>query len=417
MARTTAQGASAARGRRRWLKWGAWLGVGAGGLLLALLAAALISGCASFGAKPAGARLIRAQASAQWDGTQFRNPQPLWADTDGAWRRLLFGPATPAAQPDGAVAVVRPSAAELARPPASGLRITWFGHASALIQIDGGNVLIDPVWSDRISPLSWAGPQPWFRPPVALEQLPDIDAVLISHDHYDHLDRATVQAMRGWRTIFVVPLGVGAHLARWGIPEHRIVELDWWQSARVRGLELTATPARHKSGRFLGQSNQTLWAGYAIAGARHRVWYSGDTGFHDQLALIGERLGPFDATLIEAGQYDTHWPDTHLGPELAVEAHRLVRGKALIPVHWALIQQANHAWTEPVERVLAAARCGDIQVLTPRPGQMLEPGRSAAIAPWWPRVAWHSAAERPLMTTRSGDPSERVRIEACAGRA
>lgn len=398
---------------RKLLKRIAWLGLGVTGLLLALVAIVLITGCTAFGAKPEGARLSRVQASPQWHEREFRNRQPQWADTSGAWRRLLFGEATPGAQPDTAIPVEHPSAEALAQAPASGLRVTWFGHSSALIQIDGGNVLIDPLWTQRISPLSWAGLKPWYPPPVALADLPSIDAVLISHDHYDHLDHTTIAAMKTWRTVFVVPLGIGAHLSRWGIAENRIIELDWWQSARIAGLELTATPARHKSGRFLGQSNQTLWAGYAIAGSRHRVWYSGDTGFHDDLARIGERLGPFDATLIEAGQYDAHWPDTHLGPELAVEAHRLVRGKSLIPVHWALIQQANHSWTEPVERVLAAARCQGVKVLAARPGQMLEPTRSAELAPWWPRVTWRTAAERPLAATVSGDPRERAPTPNC----
>jgi L-ascorbate metabolism protein UlaG (beta-lactamase superfamily) len=174
--------------------------------------------------------------------------------------------------------------------------------------------------------------------PVLLSELPRIDVVLISHDHYDHLDRPTIAAMANGDAMFVVPLGVGAHLERWGIPPARIVELDWWQSTRVGSLEIIATPARHVSGRISPQSDGTLWAGYALLGAQHRVWYSGDTGFHSALEEIGQRFGPFDVTLVEAGQYDADWPDWHLGPEQAVEAHRLVRGKRMIPVHWGLLK-------------------------------------------------------------------------------
>jgi L-ascorbate metabolism protein UlaG (beta-lactamase superfamily) len=263
------------------------------------------------------------------------------------------------------------------------LRVTWFGHSSALVEIDGTRVLIDPLWSERASPVSWAGPKRWYAAPVALSALPTIDAVVISHDHYDHLDRTAILSMKSGRAVFVLPLGVGAHLARWGIPESRIVELDWWQSTHVGALEIIATPARHKSGRIATQLDKTLWAGYAIVGAKHRVWYSGDTGFHEGLASIGKRLGPFDVTLIDSGQYDINWPDTHLGPELAVEAHRRVRGGVMIPVHWGLLKLAEHAWTEPVERVLKAASSHGVQVWVPRPGQSIEPTQGIRSTRWW----------------------------------
>jgi L-ascorbate metabolism protein UlaG (beta-lactamase superfamily) len=156
-----------------------------------------------------------------------------------------------------------------------------------------------------------------------------------------------------------------------------------------------------------------LWAGYAIIGPQHRAWYSGDTGFHADLGKIGARLGPFDVTLIEAGQYGANWPDVHLGPELAVEAHRQVRGKAMIPVHWALLKLANHAWAEPVERVLVAARCRDVEVLLPRPGESIEPTQGPRTTPWWPRMPWHSADQDPIVATKNGVASDRVEIEPC----
>jgi L-ascorbate metabolism protein UlaG (beta-lactamase superfamily) len=384
-------------------------------LLLGLMFGAfVVSGCKSFGAKPEGARLARVQQSPQWHEDGFENPQPIWTDTSAAWRRFLFGPATPGVEPDGPVPVVRDGASAFATPPATGLRVTWFGHSSALVEIDGSNVLIDPLWSERASPVAWAGPKRWYSPPVSLRDLPTIDVVVISHDHYDHLDRDTILAMKSWRTIYVVPLGVGAHLSRWGIPGSRIIELDWWQSARVGGVELTATPSRHRSGRTSTQTNKTLWAGYAIVGTQHRVWYSGDSGFHEDLPKIGERLGPFDVTLIDAGQYDASWPDTHLGPELAVEAHRQVRGRTMIPVHWALLKLAQHGWTEPIERVLVAAQCRAVTVLVPRPGESVEPTRLPQITRWWPRTPWQSAAQSPIVATRSGVPSNRVDIRRCS---
>jgi L-ascorbate metabolism protein UlaG (beta-lactamase superfamily) len=377
------------------------------------LGAFAIGGYPACGSQPAGDRLARVRQSPEWHDGRFENPQPLWADVRGAWRRFIFGPRTPGVEPDVPIPVARASRSTFATLPASGLRVTWFGHSSALVEIDGRKVLIDPLWSERASPVEWAGPKRWYAPPVALSELTAIDAVVISHDHYDHLDYGAILAMKSWRAVFVVPLGIGAHLSRWDIPDSRIIELDWWQSAQVNGLELVATPARHASGRLSTKSNKTLWAGFAIIGARHRVWYSGDTGFHADLSRIGARLGPFDVTLVEAGQYDANWPDTHLGPEQAVEANRLVGGRVMIPVHWALLKLAQHAWTEPAERVLAAARCQGVEVIVPRPGESIEPTPGLVVARWWPQVPWQSASQGAIVATRHSDPSDRVAITPC----
>lgn len=389
-----------------------------GGILVTLLTATagalvVVTGCAEFGVKTEGEALARLRRSPQWHDEQFQNPQPIWADARGAWAQWLWGPATPDTEPDGPVPVVHNDASSFAQAPVSGLRVTWFGHSSALVEIDGARILIDPFWRERASPVSWAGPKRWYPPPVALTDLPEIDAVLISHDHHDHLDRDAIVAMKSWRTVFVVPLGVGAALLRWGIPSSRIIELDWWQSTRVGELELVATPARHASGRVSTKSNQSLWAGYAILGKQHRAWYSGDTGFHDDLARIGGQLGPFDVTLIESGQYDAKWPDTHLGPEHAVDAHQLVRGSVMIPVHWGLLKLARHGWTEPAERVLAAARCRGVTVMVPRPGQSIEPTRPFTDTPWWPVLRWRTAHEDPIIATRHADPLDRADVDAC----
>ncbi|WMJ69342.1 MBL fold metallo-hydrolase [Stenotrophomonas sp. 24(2023)] len=410
LSRTTP--ATPRRGRiRRALRWSA---LGAASLLLALLALFLVTGCAAFGGTLEGQRLVRAQQSPQWSQGQFQNPQPLWADSRGAWRRLLFGSTPDGQRPDAPVPVVHTDPALLESAPASGLRVTWFGHSSALVEIDGSRVLVDPFWSERASPVSWAGPKRWFAPPIALADLPPIDVVVVSHDHVDHLDYGTIVALRGGNTRFVVPLGIGAHLEMWGIPAARITELDWWQQAQVGTLAVVATPARHGSGRVLDtKHNHTLWAGFALIGPHHRAWYSGDTGLHDTLDRIGREYGPFDVTLVEAGQYDSLWPDTHLGPELAVEAHRRVQGRVMIPVHWALIGLAPHPWTEPAERVLAAAACQGVSVRIPRPGESVEPTVPGSVQRWWPRQAWRTAAQAPVLATRDGDPAHRVEAPAC----
>jgi L-ascorbate metabolism protein UlaG (beta-lactamase superfamily) len=238
--------------------------------------------------------------------------------------------------------------------------------------------------------------------------------VVISHDHYDHLDQATIMALKDGKAVFIVPLGIGAHLAYWGIPAARIIELDWWQSARVGTLEVVSTPSRHASGRLYPQSDATLWSGFALRGPVHKVYYSGDTGLFPGMRDIGDRLGPFDLTMIEAGQYDADWPDWHLGPEQAVAAHQLVRGKLMMPVHWGLFKLAHHGWTEPAERVLAAARCAGVAVLTPRPGLAVEPSAAPEGQRWWPRTPWRNASQTPVVATLRGDAAVRIPAAKCA---
>jgi L-ascorbate metabolism protein UlaG (beta-lactamase superfamily) len=292
--------------------------------------------------------------------------------------------------------VVRP---DLRVPPASGLRVTWLGHSSALVEIDGQRVLTDPMWSERVTPVGGLGPRRWYPPPLPLDTLPPIDAVVISHDHYDHLDRATVVALEARGTRFIVPLGVGAHLEYWGIPAAHIVELDWWQRTRVGALEIVSTPARHASGRQLLDRDATLWSGYALLGARHRVYYSGDTGLFPALHDIA-RLGPFDLTMIEVGQYHRGWPDWHIGPEQALVAHGMLRGKVMLPMHWGLFTLAPHGWTEPIERAVAAGRAAAATMVTPAPGESIEPETAPAVARWWPELPWRRGADDPIVSTQ-----------------
>jgi len=340
------------------------------------------------------------QASQQWPNGRYRNPQPLWNDYPRALASHLKW--NPNRIPKESVPVRSLTREQLESVPGSGLRATWLGHSTVLLDMDGTRILTDPVWGNRASPVSWAGPGRFYAPPVALEDLPVPQAVVISHNHYDHLDRSTLLRMKDWDTRFIVPLGVGARLAAWGIPRSRITELDWWGRTSVASLEIVCTPARHASGRNLFDRDRTLWAGFAFLGKAHRVYFSGDTGFFSGLADIGRRLGPFDLTLIESGAYGQAWPDWHLGPEQAVQAHALVRGRVLLPIHWGTFNLAAHGWTEPVERVLAAAEAAGIPVVIPRPGESVEPGTSTALSRWWPGLPWKSALEVPILATRNG---------------
>jgi L-ascorbate metabolism protein UlaG (beta-lactamase superfamily) len=293
------------------------------------------------------------QKSPEWQGSHFENPQPIVNDTWAAVVTLFRR--DPNVRPRSRPSTDPVEPARFAAPPPSGLRVTWLGHSTTLIEIDGHRFLTDPVWSERVGPTGFAGPKRWFPPLLALRDLPPLDAVLLSHDHYDHLDYATIVALKDRNLIFVAPLGVGAHLERWGVPAAQIAELDWWDSRAFGDLTLWATPARHASGRtLLVDDGATLWAGYAFLGARHRVYYSGDTGLFPGLRTIGDRLGPFDLTMIEVGQYDRSWPDWHLGPEQAVEAHRRVRGAVMLPVHLGSLRPG----VARLDRAHRASACG-----------------------------------------------------------
>ncbi len=222
------------------------------------------------------------------------------------------------------------------------------------------------------------------------------------------MDAVRQLAPRG--VTFVVPLGVGAHLEAWGVAPTRIVELDWWEEHVLGELRLVATPARHFSGRSLLRSRheQTLWCGWAIVGSSHRVYVSGDTGMFPGFVEIGERLGPFDLTLIDSGAYNPRWADVHLGPEQAVAAHRMVRGRVMLPVHWGTFDLALHGWTEPVERVLAAAAVQGVSVATPMVGQPLDVADTVTPTRWWPELPWKRAEELPIVSSGLGTAGDVV---------
>ncbi|WP_240796725.1 MBL fold metallo-hydrolase [Streptomyces sp. RFCAC02] len=352
---------------------------------------------ASFGAEPTGERLARIRRSPQFRDGAFRNERSTTTAAPRAalpmLRDFLRRSDRVRRKPAGRLPVVRPSAAELSGAPASGLRLTWTGHAGVLVHIDGHRLLFDPVWGERCSPFSFAGPRRLHPSPAPLADLGHLDAVVISHDHYDHLDMPTVRAItRHTDTVFAVPLGVGAHLEHWGVPPSRIIELDWYESASLGELTLTATPGQHFCGRGVRNQGRTLWASWAVTGPRHRVFHSGDTGYFPGFAEIGRRLGPFDATMMQIGAYSSdYWPDIHMTPEEGVQAHLDLSGGTphgvLLPIHWGTFNLALHAWDEPVERTVADAKGRGVTVALPRPGESFEPDGELPTEPWWQAVA------------------------------
>ena len=252
------------------------------------------------------------------------------------------------------------------------LAVTWLGHATALLEVDGYRLLTDPVWADRCSPSRSVGPQRLHPPPVSLEALPALDAVVISHDHYDHLDMDTVRMLaRTQRAVFITRWG-GRAPAALGSPGEPGRRMDWDQSFHIDDLTLTCTPARHFSGRFLSRNN-TLWSSWAVTGPAHRAFFGGDSGYTASFADIGAQHGPFDLTLLPIGAYNKAWPDIHMNPEEAVRAHRDLNANndgagLLVPIHWGTFRLALHPWSEPAERLVAAAADGGVEVAVPKPG-------------------------------------------------
>ncbi|WP_406864094.1 MBL fold metallo-hydrolase [Streptomyces sp. HUAS MG47] len=345
----------------------------------------------AFGADPAGARMERIRRSPNFADGVFQNPvsarhRPTGSSVEFA--KVYFRKESRVRRaPTGDIPVHPTTLADLSRPPASGLRITWMGHSSVLAEIDGHRILFDPVWGDRCSPFDFVGPKRLHPVPVPLATLGPVDAVVISHDHYDHLDLPTIKALAGTDTLFVVPLGVGAHLERWGVPASRLRELDWHESTAVRDLTLTATPARHFCGRGLRNQQHTLWASWAVTGPEHRIYHSGDTGYFPGFQDIGAAYGPFDVTMIQIGAYSDFWPDIHMTPAEGVRAHLDLQGGrphgVLLPIHWATFNLAPHAWAEPGEWTKDAAEEADQPVALPRPGEPFEPAGKLPVDPWW----------------------------------
>jgi L-ascorbate metabolism protein UlaG (beta-lactamase superfamily) len=342
----------------------------------------------SLGGRVTGARLKRARKSPQFADGRFHNTEPgglTTASNREMLRRQFLGKEQ--RHPLHPVPVVHRTSRDYATPPASGLRATWIGWASVLVEIDGHVVLTDPIWSERCSPSTLVGPKRLHEPPLPLDELPRVDVVVISHDHYDHLDMPTIRALAARGTHFAVPLGIGAHLERWQVPAAQIHELDWRESVQLNGLTFTATPARHYSGRNPLHANDTLWSSWVIAGPRHRVFFSGDSGYSTHFAAIGATYGPFDLTLIKIGASDPTWAEIHMTPEEAVRTHQDVRGKVMLPVHWGTFNLAFHPWREPPDRALAAARRAGVKIVIPRPGEFVEGDRVAAQDVWWGRLS------------------------------
>ena len=318
---------------------------------------------------------------------KFRNvaprERPGFGKTFGiAWRVLTQKPKTTVPR---APIPVRPldAATLAAAPDASLFRL---GHSTLLLKLAGEFWLTDPVFSERASPVQWAGPKRFHAPPISIADLPPIKGVILSHDHYDHLDHAAVLELAPKVEMFITPLGVGDRLIAWGVPAAKVRQLDWWQQTSLAGVRLVAAPAQHFSGRGLSDGNSTLWASWVILAGDLRVFFSGDTGYHADFKTIGERFGPFDVTFMETGAYDAQWPDVHMQPEQTLQAHLDLRGRWLMPLHNGTFDLAMHAWHEPFDRILALAQARAVPLATPAMGERLSLAQPQAGERWWQSV-------------------------------
>lgn len=335
---------------------------------------------------PADLRSERMQASRQFRDGRFHNSSGIApgmpADAFPIFRDLLLR------RRDRVPRITIPVDSPLsswATPPSSGLRITWLGHSTLLIEVDGRRILTDPVFGLRASPFAFVGPRRFHATPVTISQLPALDAVLVSHDHHDHLDPSSIRELAALRVPFITSLGVGARLEQFGVDPQTITELDWWEGHPLAGggLSFTATPSQHFSGRGLFDRNSTLWSSWVIQTDNRRLFFSGDTGLTPELGEIGKRFGPFDVSMLEIGAAHPAWEPIHLGPANALRALELLGGGPILPIHWGTFDLALHAWDEPIETLLSLAEPGGERVITPMLGRALEPNEVQTPLPWW----------------------------------
>jgi len=288
--------------------------------------------------------------------------------------------------PENAIPVTTHSKASLALLSDNELHIIRLGHSSILLKVYGDYWLIDPVFSDRASPFSFIGPKRFHSPPITLNELPDLKAVLISHNHYDHLDKASIKILMDKTQMFYVPLGVKSDLVKWNVKENKIQEFDWWQEENINNTLIAFTPTQHFSGRGLTDGNKTLWGSWVIKTGNDSLYFSGDSGYFDGFKQIGNKYGPFDLTMIETGAYDKDWADVHMTPEQSIQAHIDLKGKIMMPIHNGTFDLAFHSWYDPFEKITAQSKQHWVELTTPIMGQVITSKSDAVENIWWQKM-------------------------------
>ncbi len=338
---------------------------------------------ATLGRLPKGEAWDRIRQSPNFKNGRFRNPIPAAVSVNPIkvmreYRQLKKKDR----KPKKAVPVHFLNKNDFSAKPSIPLKINWLGHATLIIELEGKRILIDPVLSERASPIDWAGVKRLHPCPLKIEDLPPLDLILISHCHYDHLDYRTIKKIKGKKTPYLLPLALGATLKYWGV-QGAIHEVDWHQSFLLEKIKITATPARHFTQRSLNDANKTLWASWVIEGENQSLYYGGDSGFFPGYKDIGEQYGPFDLSMLGIGAYNDQWAGFHTTPEEAIEAHQLLNAKKMLPIHWATFDLAPHTWEDPIERFVKEAKQKNIQGILPEIGEWVEVESYHKTIPWW----------------------------------
>ena len=355
---------------------------------MSLIVFALLN-CSAFGKDPQGTHLEKIKKSTHYDSQreQFVNRK---ADVLEKMRenqnmftltmRFIFG-GEENQRPNEKLPEVKPNLEEFLE-KSDGMKFIWFGHSTFLVNLEGKIILFDPVFSSSAAPFSFMIKR--FQDAVLkLDEMPPVDYIILSHDHYDHLDMETIKFFKNKPTKFITPLGVISHLKEWGISEDRLTELDWWDSVMVDGLQIVCTPAQHFSGRKGANGNQTLWGSWVLIGKSERMFFSGDSGYDVHFKNIGDKFGPFDVTFIENGQYNEQWRAVHVLPEESAQAFLDLRGKKLVPVHWGMFDLSLHNWYEPIEKLEEQTTLKNINLLTPKFGQLVKTKEETIFEKWW----------------------------------
>lgn len=340
-----------------------------------------------FGASPSTDQMKRFEKTGHYEDGVFLNFQETSMDMGfdsimDLLEQSIQG--VPNTRPDFEIPIVKVTANELIKPSAT--RLIWFGHSAFLLQLDGKNILLDPMLGDVPAPNPLLGTNRFGRElPIEIEELPQIDAIIISHDHYDHLDYGSIEKLKSKTKMFFVPLGVGAHFESWGIDPEQIVEMDWWETASLGTIKVSFAPSRHFSGRGLTNRNTTLWGSWVITGEKDNIFFSGDGGYGTHFKEIGERFGPFDLAMMECGQYNTKWGQIHMMPEQTAQAGVDLGAKVMMPIHWGAFTLSLHSWTDPVERVIRKSKALNLPLITPKIGESIyiHPKEGSYTFKWW----------------------------------
>ncbi|PCH96851.1 MAG: hypothetical protein COB85_03225 [Bacteroidetes bacterium] len=359
-------------------------------LIITMIGTIFLNTSPQFGGSASEEQVAEYKATGHFADGVWINPEPIDMKLDchsvEQMVKEMFTP-DPNVSPKNNIEVVKLDPESIGKNLSSKTRITWFGHSSFLIEIDGLNILIDPVFGQYAAPHPLLGRSRYNRDmPIEIEELPKIDAIFISHDHYDHLDYPSIEKLKNRTDAFFVPLGVGNHLRAWGIADDIIQELDWWEETALATLKIVFTPSRHMSGRGLTDQSATLWGSWVLHGKTGRIFFSGDGGYGAHFAEIGKKYGPFHIGLMECGQYNKLWADVHMMPEQTVQAAKDVGAIMIVPIHWGSFTLATHSWIDPIERVTAEARAQKLRISTPQIGETLILGSAQYPSTrWWER--------------------------------